>query len=278
MQPLLLHTGFTIVGLMLAFGVKNLNPAELDYELEVATTIDCVDSDLSGITYHRHNKTFFVVTNYPEKLVEISATGECLNSQALDAFEDTEDVFYVSEDNFLIVEERKRALNYVHINQGKVSNSQTLVLNIGEDSNKGLEGVTYSQELNSIYLVIEDPEQIIKISNWNLQRSFDRIETIDSFWAQALMADYSAITDASDGLLLLSHESNRLLKLDYKGSVLGSLDLISNYDPALKQAQPEGVAVDDEDNIYIVSEPNYLHVYKKKPATSAGFFAFALSD
>ncbi len=276
LQHWFLHAGFVLVSLILTLAVKNLNPPKLDYQVELIATIDCVNANLSGITYNPQAHTFFIITNAPEQLVEISPLGDCLKTIDLKGFEDTEDVFYLAQDKFLIVEERKQALNYVEIKQGQVINSKSLILNIDDYSNTGLEGVTYNAESNSIYLVNERPQKIIRIAGWNAEKSVGQIETVRSFWSKALMDDYSAITNIKDGLLVLSHESNRLLKLDYQGSVQGSLELISEYDSHQSVVQPEGVAMDHNENIYIVSEPNHLHVYKKKPAAGAGFSAFAL--
>ena len=276
MQRLFLHAGFIIASLILTFSVKNLNPQELDHQLELATTIDCIEANLSGIAFNKQTKTFFVISNGPEKLVEISATGECLASYPLHEFEDTEDVFHIKEDSFLIVEERKRAINYVQIDDNQITKSQTLILIMDGASNKGLEGVVYSPSTDSVYVVNEMPQQIIRIPN--SKHTSERIEMLDSFWARALMDDYSSITDTGDGLLLLSHESNRLLKLSYQGAVEASLDLTSDHQAGQSEVQPEGVAVDDQNNIYIVSEPNHLNVYTKKPATDAGFLVFALND
>jgi len=116
---------------------------------------------------------------------------------------------------------------------------------------------------------------MMPISNWQPMQPIVELDEVESFWASTLMDDYSSITDSDDGLLVLSHESNRLLKLDYNGAVKASLDLIDESATSEGFVQAEGVTVNNEGNIYIVSEPNQLHIYKKKPATSAGFFAFS---
>ena len=88
------------------------------------------------------------------------------------------------------------------------------------------------------------------------------------------MTDYSSITDSGEGLLLLSDESSKLLKLDYNGVVQGVLDLQSDKSGSTNLEQAEGIAMDHEENIFVVSEPNMLYVYKKNQLMQAGSLAF----
>lgn len=270
-----LHVGFVFAGMVLVFLIKNLNPPTMDYQIDTITTVDCVGENLSGITYNAESNTYFVITNSPEELVQITPSGDCIQSYSLDKFEDTEDIFHVTANQFLVVQERRSTLDVIELGDNEVRHLQSLSFNLDGEVNEGLEGVVYDAVKNEIHLVTEFPQQILKISNWQPMQPINELDELHSFWAPRMMGDYSSITDCNDGLLVLSHESNRLLKLDYKGKIKASLDLIDESATTEDFVQAEGVTIDSDGNIYIVSEPNQLHIYKKKPATGAGFLAFA---
>ncbi len=267
--------GFVVCTLILVFTVKNLNPPELEYQINSVNEVECIDYNLSGISYNSEADTFFVISNYPEQIAEITAEGICIRSYALENFEDTEDIFYLGENQFLLVQEKRQSLDLIELKGGTIDHLQSFTFEMDNKRNRGLEGVTYDPQTLDIHLVTEIPQKILKISDWQPMRPFADITTVNAFWASRIMDDYSAITNVSDGLLLLSHESNRLLKLDYNGNVIAGFDLIDESQTSQTFVQAEGVAQDQYNNIYIVSEPNHLHVYKQKPATGAGFLAFA---
>ena len=275
MRQNLLHISFVIAGLVLVFLIKNLNPPTMNYQVDTITTVDCIGQNLSGITYNTESNTYFVVSNSPEMLIQITPSGDCIKSYSLDKFEDTEDIFHVTANQFLLVQERRRTLDVIELGDNEVKHIQSLSFNLDGELNEGLEGVVYDSVKNEVHLVAEFPQQILKISNWQPMQPINELDELTSFWAPRMMDDYSSITDCNDGLLVLSHESNRLLKLDYNGEIKASLDLVDESETTEDFVQAEGVTIDNDGNIYIVSEPNQLHVYKKKPATSAGFLAFA---
>lgn len=124
-----------------------------------------------------------------------------------------------------------------------------------------------------MFVINEHPQQLFKVSSWQPMQGFGAVQTVETFWSSFLLGDYSSITDSGSSLFLLSDDSSRLLELDYDGSIRASLRLKSqaNGDSILPQA--EGVAIDGDENIYIVSEPNLLFVYRKNQLKRAGFLS-----
>lgn len=85
---------------------------------------------------------------------------------------------------------------------------------------------------------------------------------------QIFMRDFSslAIDQRTGHLLVLSDESRMLLELDQQGNPVSFISLamgLNGLTSSIKQA--EGVAMDAQGTIYIVSEPNLFYVFKKQP-------------
>ncbi|MDF5825366.1 SdiA-regulated domain-containing protein [Pseudomonas aeruginosa] len=65
--------------------------------------------------------------------------------------------------------------------------------------------------------------------------------------------------------LVLSAESHLLLELDEKGEPVSFISLLGGFNGLdSKIPRAEGVAIDDEGTIYMVSEPNLFYVFRKK--------------
>lgn len=83
------------------------------------------------------------------------------------------------------------------------------------------------------------------------------------------MRDISSLSiDARTGhALVLSDESRMLLEIDRAGRPVSFLSLLgglNGLDSGIQQA--EGVAMDEQGNIYIVAEPNLFYVFSKVQA------------
>jgi uncharacterized protein YjiK len=66
--------------------------------------------------------------------------------------------------------------------------------------------------------------------------------------------------ERSGHLLALSDESRLILELDVDGRPLSTLSLSKDLQGLHK---PEGIAMDDDGTLYLVSEPNLFYVFKK---------------
>ena len=273
MQRKLKHCSYVLISLALVFVVKSINPPELDYTLHFFSEVDCIEKNLSGITFNEDSGNFFVVSNEPEMIVEITPAGDCLNQYPLVGYEDTEDLFYIGDNRMLLVQERQHTVDLVAIETDKITHLQSLALRGGSEPNKGLEGISYNHGSNSMFVVAEHPQQLLKVAAWEPMKGFGGVESVDTFWSSYLLGDYSSVTDSGRSLFLLSDYSSRLLELDYDGSVKASLELKSQAAGGASLQQAEGIAMDFDESIYVVSEPNLLYVYKKNQLDGAGLLA-----
>ena len=273
MQRKIKHCSYGFVSLLLVFVVKSINPPTLDYHFHFASEVECVNVNLSGITFNADTGNFFVISNEPEMIAEITPTGQCLSQYPLIGYEDTEDLFYIGENRMLLVQERQHTVDLVRLDSNQITHLQSLALPADSEPNKGLEGILYNTSSNSMFMVSERPKRLLKVSAWEPMKGFGPVESVVSFWSSYLLGDYSSVTDSGDSLFLLSDYSSRLLELDYDGSVKASLNLKSQASGGADLFQAEGIAIDDEESIYVVSEPNLLYVYRKNQLNGAGFLA-----
>ncbi len=265
------HFGYLFCSLILVLVVKNINPPSLDYILDYTSVIACVERNISGITFNPESGNFYVVSNEPEMIVEITVTGDCLIKYPLMDFDDTEDLFYMGDNKMLLVQERQRTVDLVKFDSNRITHLQSLAVQIDGELNKGLEGISYNSDSNTMFVVSENPQRLLKVSAWRPMKGFGKVEFVNTFWSSYLLGDYSAVTDSGRSLFLLSDHSNRLLELDYDGSVKATLNLNSEAFGKSTIPQAEGIAMDDNKVIYVVSEPNLLYVYKRNQLKSAGF-------
>lgn len=218
-----------------------------------------VSGDLSGITYVPDTNTFFLVQNNGGGIWEVDSEFNNLRTIQLSGAGDTEDIVYLGNNEFALVEESSRLL-IVMIGPTATQLSAGDFQHIQFDSysgNSGYEGVAYDPILETFYLVKEkSPKRI---------RSFVRPSTSDNttieadtpFNAEGLPAsDLSAVAlDSRTGrLLILSDESHKLMDVGLDGVVHGQLAMAD-------ATQHEGVAMDSSFNIFITSEPRSYRVY-----------------
>lgn len=263
MRRKLIHCSYVIVSLLLVYLLKSINPPALDYSIHYSTELQCIDYNLSGITYNPDSGNFFVISNGPEIIVEITPTGKCLRQYPLTGYEDTEDLFYIGDNRMLLVQERQGTVDLLDFSSSRLAHMQSLALRVVVKPNKGLEGVSYNSGSKSIFVVTEQPGKLFKLSGWEPMKGFSGPEPVTTFWSSYLLGDFSSVTDTGHSLILLSDVSSRLLELDYDGSVKASLNLKPRAFGESRVPQAEGVAMDNDENIYVVSEPNLLYVYKK---------------
>src|SRR5690606_4665526 len=61
--------------------------------------------NLSGITWSGSSHTLFAISNRPTAVAEFDREGRLLRSIALQGFEDTEDIAWLGDDRFAVIEE-----------------------------------------------------------------------------------------------------------------------------------------------------------------------------
>lgn len=239
--------------------------------LQSPIKLKTLSSNASGITYNPDTDTLFAISNNPTYIVEIDKQGRELRKITLDGFQDTEDLTYLGQNRYAIVEERLRTIVIATIGEEIVSvnraDSRSISLpEVTNGGNKGFEGIAYDPVAQSLYVVNEaEPRQLFRIDDFAAGDS-DHY-TVSQPWDLEAKhfnkLDFSALHyDLRTGhLLMLSDESRSLTESTLNGELVSRLTMSifrSGFFHNIRQA--EGVAMDHDGRLYVLSEPNKLYM------------------
>ena len=236
--------------------------------------IDGLEDDVSALTFDPDRRSLFTVTNQNSELVELSLEGEVLRRIGLVGFGDPEAVEYIRSGVFVITDERGHRLLAVNVDDETTvldaADAETLVLNVGGRKNRGFEGLAYDSAGGRLFVAKEQsPMAIYEIRGFphtagqtpaiEIQQNHQRDRRLFVTDLSSLQFD-----ERSGHLLALSDESKLLLELDMLGKPVGSLSLHRGFHGLEKSVpQAEGIALDNDGTIYLVSEPNLFYVFRK---------------
>lgn len=250
-----------------------------DYQVELeAKPIAGLDDDVSALTYDPDRNSLFTVTNQKAQLIELSLEGEILRRIDLDGFGDAEAVEYISPGRYVITDERQQRLIKVRVDDTTTrlhaDQAQQLSLSLGRNGNKGFEGLAYDSSGQRLFVAKErDPLRIYEIHGFpqrDPQQPF-AVHVLDDQKRDAglFVRDLSSLQfdERSGHLLALSDESRLVLELNVDGQPISSLSLLGGRN-GLKRSVPqgEGIAMDNQGTLYLVSEPNLFYRFKKPDA------------
>lgn len=254
-------------------GAIDLDSYQVDIEAQV---VEGLDDDISALTFDPSRKTLFTVTNQRSELIELSLQGTILRRIALVGFGDPEAVEYISPGVYVITDERQQRLIKINIDDSTqiidAQDAEQLSLNFGGRSNKGFEGLAYDSAGKRLFVARErDPMLIYEVQGFprgvsdkplDVQVTQDRQRDAGLFVRDLSSLQYD---ERSGHLLALSDESLLVLELDVQGRPLSTMSLRKGRQGLSKSVpQPEGIAMDDDGNLYMVSEPNLFYVFRKR--------------
>jgi len=233
-------------------------------------------SDVSALTYDPDRRSLFSVTNKPAKVIEISLQGELKRSIDLEGFGDPEAIEYIAPGVYVIADEREQRLVKVRIDDDSrvidAADFQQLSLGIGLNGNKGFEGLAYDARNQRLLVAKErDPVRIFEVLGFpHVDESRPlalQVNTDPKRDARLFVRDLSSLDfDAATGhLLALSDESRLVIELNADGKPVSTLSLLRGQHGLQRSVpQAEGIATDDDGNLYLISEPNLFYVFRKQ--------------
>lgn len=229
-------------------------------------------AETSGLAWHAPSNTLFTVTGKTPKLAQLSLTGELIREIDLQGVSDPEGIEVLTDGRFALVDERRGNLvifslpqeNHIDLSQALQFNLAELMPELMLPSNKGLEGIAWDSLHSRFILAKERDPHMLYAAAFDLASNQLGVLT-------ALPADSLIVRDISGlsfnlrtgHLLVLSDESRMLLELDEHFKPVSFINFLRGFnglDKSIKQA--EGVTIDDQETIYIVSEPNLFYVFK----------------
>lgn len=247
-----------------------------DYRVSLqAVVIDGLDDNVSALTYDPVRKSLFTVTNKNAELIELSLDGKILRRIPLVGFGDAEAVEFISDNIYVISDESQQRLIKVHVNDDTqfldAADAEQMTLGVNIGGNNGFEGLAYDSVGKRLFVAKErDPMLIYEVHgfpHFKPEKTYS-VHVINNPKRDAglFVRDLSSLQydERSGHLLALSDESFLVLELGLDGRPLSSLSLLNGRHGLEKRVpQAEGIAMDDEGSLYVVSEPNLFYVFKK---------------
>lgn len=234
-------------------------------------------AEVSGLSWDAGSDTLYAVTAKIPGVFQLSLDGEILRHIPLKNFSDTEGIEVIAGNRLALVEERSAKLSVFDIpgdNQpvDALAVSQhdlgSLYPELVQPNNKGLEGLAWDAARSELLLVKErDPFAVYRLPYWAAEQKFAELKKLDG--KRILARDLSSLTlDPRTGhLLLLSDESHLVLEMDADAelepvSFMSLLRGANGLERTIRQA--EGISIDDDGRIYVVSEPDLFYVYEPR--------------
>ena len=217
-----------------------------------------VKSNLSGLTYSAEDRMLFAVINNPPELVWLTTEGQLVGRMPLQGIHDPESIAWSGGNQFQIGSEKDGAVykTQVDIQRGTMQIISMVKLE-GYDKakNKGLEGTAWDAKNERLYAAKERKPIMIKeveMSKNGITRALPSAITASVSDVSGL--EYHAPTD--------SDESKMILEVSSEWRVRDRLFLTAEWSGLRDDIpQPEGIAMDNENNLYIVSEPNLFYKF-----------------
>ncbi len=241
-----------------------------DYRVDIDAKVlpGMEDDEASDLAYDPKTRTLFSVMGKNPFLVELNLDGDVLRKIPLVGWSNPEGVAVLPDGRLAIVDERRHDMVLVRVDAQTTSlrREDFASHDLGEspNGNKGFEGVAWDPLRQRILLGEERPPQLYA---WNSDgRSPLKGEKFALPSDQLDLRNLSALSiDPRTGhLLALSADSNMLLELDEHGEQVSFMTLLGGFN-GLKSTLPraEGVAMDEEGTLYMVSEPNLFYRFRK---------------
>lgn len=254
------------------FESHNLTPSALNlyaYRADIqARPVKGVDNNLSGLTWSGRHGLLFAVINNPSELIWLTREGERVGSVMLTGIEDAEAVEWVGESFFRIGSEKLGIAWLVNVNtetqRVSIVNRETLTFRATASArNRGLEGLAWDPDRQRLYAAREKKPVLISVSD---RRNTGETHVFRSGFLGPVRdisgLHYHAQTSS---LLVLSDESKKVVEISPEGRFRDSISLRAGQAGLAQDIpQAEGITLDDEGNLYIVSEPNLFYRFSAR--------------
>lgn len=253
--------------------VRSLWLPEYEVALE-AVPVEGVTDNLSGLTWNSETKTLFAVVNNPAEIVELSITGVMLRRIKLYGVDDPEAIEYIGNAKYIVADERTQKIICITIDGGTrevyAQGAQRLSLGMDPMSNTGLEGLAWNFVTRKLYAAKErNPVHIYEITGFPQEpgTAMDLAVATNKNRDQRLFISDVSGLDFNlryQHLIVLSDASRLVIEVNTEGEPVSSLSLLWGHGLNKPVPQAEGIAMDDTDTLYMVSEPNLFYVFRRK--------------
>lgn len=227
------------------------------------------NDEASDIAYHPGTRTLFSVMGKNPYLVELSLQGEVLRKMPLTGWSNPEAVTVLADGRLAIIDERQHQLTVVKVD------ADTRELNIADfapfdlgpsaDQNKAFEALAWDPRNQRLLLGEERPPALFSVKLGGDGQPVGEKQRLDAPDLDMRNLSALAVDPRTGHRLLLSADSHLLMEYDEAGKQLSFMALLGGMN-GFKDTIPraEGVTIDDQGTIYLVSEPNLFYVLRKE--------------
>ena len=224
--------------------------------------------EASDLAYSPLTKTLFSVMGKNPFLVELTLEGDVLRKIPLDGWSNPEGLTVMENGLLAIVDERNHILSVVKID----ANTQRLNradfpqydLGVSKDQNKAFEAIAWDPRRQQLLLGEERPPAMFIWKSDGSQVLTGEKQKVPSDELDLRNLSALSVDPRTGHTLVLSADSHMLLELDELGEQVSFMTLLGGFN-GLKETIPraEGVAIDEQGTLYMVSETNLFYRFEK---------------
>ncbi|MDD0966869.1 MULTISPECIES: SdiA-regulated domain-containing protein [Pseudomonas] len=225
--------------------------------------------EASDLSYNPQTKTLFSVMGKNPFLVELTLQGDVLRKMPLVGWSNPEGLTVMENGLMAIVDEREHMLSIVKVDaetrELKRDDFPKYDLGPSKDQNKAFEAITWDARNQQLLLGEERPPALFTWKSDGSQTLKGDKQKLDSDELDLRNLSALSIDPRTGHTLVLSADSHLLLELDEKGEQVSFMTLLGGFN-GLKKTIPraEGVTMDEEGTLYMVSEPNLFYRFEKQ--------------
>jgi uncharacterized protein YjiK len=233
------------------------------------------DDEASDLAYSPLTGTLFTVTGKLPMLVELSRSGEVLRRIALKGFANPEGVAVLENGMIALTDERQRNLSLFALTPDTteldIADAQPFDLGFPDAGNKGFEGIAWDPAQQRLLLGKErEPTAMFSLGSDGQHLLDQELQPLPSYGLGMRNLSALSVDPRTGHILALSAQSHLLLELDEHGEPVSFISLMGGQNGLARRIpRAEGVAMDEDGTIYMVSEPNLFYVFRKDEPFSA---------
>ncbi|RIJ08093.1 DNA-binding protein [Pseudomonas sp. 91RF] len=225
--------------------------------------------EASDLSYDAQTKTLFSVMGKNPFLVELTLQGDVLRKMPLVGWSNPEGVTVLGNGLVAIVDEREHMLSIVKVDAAtrelKRDDFPKYDLGPSKDQNKAFEAIAWDPRNQQLLLGEERPPALFTWKSDGSQSLTGNKQKLPNDDLDIRNLSALAVDPRTGHTLVLSADSHLLLELDEKGEQVSFMTLLGGFN-GLKKTIPraEGVTMDEQGTLYMVSEPNLFYRFEKQ--------------
>ena len=225
--------------------------------------------EASDLAYSPLSKTLFSVMGKNPFLVELSLDGDVLRKIPLVGWSNPEGLTVMENGLLAIVDEREHLLTIIKVDADtkslNIADFPKYDLGPSKNQNKAFEAIAWDPRRQQLLLGEERPPALFVWKSDGSQVLTGSKQKVPSDELDLRNLSALSVDPRTGHTLVLSADSHMLLELDELGEQVSFMTLLGGFN-GLKNTIPraEGVAIDENGTLYMVSEPNLFYRFEKK--------------